>query len=290
MEVEIRLVSHDFVSSNIDINCGKSYETNPKTENKSIDDKPRESFNSIFRTATELNQQNIPRLPTGCKSLDNLLDGGIEAGVITQIYGPAGSGKTQLCYTLCVMLPSDYRAIYIDTEGSFRPERIKAIAKARSLEPKQILQKILVTKALDCNAQESCIEAACSKCETNNNKIKLLIVDSLIYHYRAEYAGRSKTPERIQRLNKSMHTLLKTASSNAVAVVVTNHQTQSSVNGFHNSVVPLGGNVMSYASKYRIHLDARYHDRRRAKLDLSPSHPPSGISFAIDERGFTDTG
>jgi DNA repair protein RadA len=103
------------------------------------------------------------RLPTGCKSLDNLLDGGIETGIITQVYGPPGSGKSQFCYSLCAMLPSDYRLIYIDTEGSFRPERIEAITKARSLEPKQILQKILVTKALDSKQQESRIEAAKKK-------------------------------------------------------------------------------------------------------------------------------
>jgi DNA repair protein RadA len=243
---------------------------------------------TLFSTAAaELRKQDIVRFPTGCKSLDNLLNGGIEAGVITQVYGPPGSGKSQFCYTLCVMLPSYYNAIYVDTEGSFRPERIQAIAKARGLDHKKILQKILVTNALDSKQQETLIEAAC--CEINpNNKIKLLIVDSIIYHYNAEYGGRSKLPEKIHRLNKSMHVLLKTARTNAVAVVITNHQIQSSVNGFDNSVVPLGGNVMNYTSKYRIHLDGRYHDRRRAKLDLSPSHPPSDISFAINERGFTD--
>jgi DNA repair protein RadA len=187
------------------------------------------------------------------------------------------------------MSPYDYSVIYIDTEGSFRPERIEAIARARGLDPTQILDKILVTKALDSSAQESCIEAACSKCETNNNKIKLLIVDSIIYHYRAEYAGRSKTPERIQRLNKSMHLLLKTAQASGVAVIVTNHQTQSSIDRFNNTVIPVGGNVMSYASKYRIHLDGRNNNScRRAILDISPSQPQTDTYFAIDDRGFTD--
>jgi DNA repair protein RadA len=119
------------------------------------------------------------RLPTGCKSLDNLLGGGIEAGVITQVYGPPGSGKTQLCHTLSVMLPSDYMVIYIDSEGSFRPERIKEIANARDFDSKEILQRILVTKALDIKQLESRIEAACSKIDSDN-KIKLLIVDSII--------------------------------------------------------------------------------------------------------------
>ena len=125
------------------------------------------------------------------------------------------------------------------------------------------------------------LRRTCSKIDADN-KIKLLIVDSIIYHYRAECAGRSKLPEKIQRLNKYMHLLLKTASSNAVALVVTNHQTQSSVDGAHNRVVPLGGNAVSYASKYRVHLDYR-----RARLDLGPC-PPHDISFAINERGFTD--
>jgi hypothetical protein len=152
---------------------------------------------------------------------------------------------------------------------------------------KQILQRILVTKALDSKQQESCIEAACSASEINSSKIKLLIIDSIIYHYNAEYGGRSKLPEKIQRLNKYMHLLLKTAHTSGIAVVVTNHQTQSSVDGTYNRVAPLGGNAVSYASKYRIHLDypGAY---RRAKLDLGPCPPQDDISFAINERGFTD--
>jgi RecA/RadA recombinase len=122
-------------------NYSKSYETNPEDGNNShdkpIDDKRRES---LFSTAAvELNNENIERLPTGCKNLDDLLGGGIETGVITQFYGAPGSGKTQLCYTLCVVLASHYRAIYIDTESSFRPERVGAIARARGLDHEKII-------------------------------------------------------------------------------------------------------------------------------------------------------
>ena len=139
------------------------------------------------------------------------------------------------------MLPSRYTAIYIDTESSFRPERIKAIAKARGLDHEKILQKILVAKALDSTMQESCIREAGSNInfETNSisSKIKLLIVDSITNHYRAKYAGRSRLPERLQKLNKLMHTLLKIARTNTVAVVVTNHEMQSSVDrSFDNRV------------------------------------------------------
>jgi DNA repair protein RadA len=288
------LVLPDFVMKTDIHYRRKTYEANYATgadsqySSKAIRNKQQDSFNTVFSSAaTELQTQNVVRLPTGCKSLDNLLYGGIEAGVVTQVYGPPGSGKTQLCHTLCVMLPPNYNAIYIDSEGSFRPERIKEIAKARGFDSKQILQRILVTKALDIKQLESRIESACSKIDSDSDsKIKLLIVDSIIYHYRAECAGRSKLPEKIQRLNKYMHLLLKTASSNAVAVVVTNHQTQSSVDGTYNRVVPLGGNVMSYASKYRIHLDYR-GGYRCARLDLGPCPPQNDISFAINKRGFT---
>ncbi|MGA8081658.1 MAG: hypothetical protein WB988_07325 [Candidatus Nitrosopolaris sp.] len=187
------------------------------------------------------------------------------------------------------MLPSEYDAIYIDAESRFRPERIKEIAKARGFDSKDILERILVTKALDIKQLESRIEAACSKIDSDS-KIKLLIVDSIIYHYRAKCAGRSKLLEKIQRLNKYMHLLLKTAHTSGVAVVVTNHQTQTSVDGAYNRVAPLGGNAMSYASNYRIY---RVHlgylgGYRSARLDLGPCPPQDDISFAINKRGFTD--
>jgi len=117
----------------------------------------------------------------------------------------------------------------------------------------------------------------------------LQIVDSIIGHYRSELAGRSKLPERLQRLNKSLHTLLKTARSKNVAVVITNHQMRSSVDGsFDNRVVPLGGNVISYTSTYSIHFDSRNMEHRRTSLISSPDSPQSEIYFTIDERGFTD--
>jgi DNA repair protein RadA len=211
-------------------NYNDSTKSGTSQHNSSLDDKQPIPYDTIFSTATnELNKQNIIRLPTGSKNLDNILNGGIETGVITHIYGGPNIGKTQLCYTLCVMLPSQFTAIYIDTEGTFRPERIKDIAKSRGLDYGKILEKTLIARALDSNTQESHIDAACTEIclESNSNNIKLLIVDSIIGHYRTEFAGRSKLPERLQRLNKSLHLLLKTARSRNVAVVVTNHQMRS---------------------------------------------------------------
>ena len=201
-----------------------NHDITDNTHKVSTDDKRHETIGTFFSTAAaELNNQNTERLPTGCENLDDLLGGGIETGVITQFYGTPGSSKTRLCFTLCLTLPSHYRAIYIDTESGFRPVRIKAIAKAKDLDHEKILQSVLVPKALDSTMQESCIQVAGSNVnfETNSipNKIKLLIVDSITNHYRAEYAGRSRLPERLQKLNKLKHMLLKIAHTNAVAGV-----------------------------------------------------------------------
>jgi len=188
-----------------------------------MSDGPDPKEHDVFIGAAELRDHKVERLSTGSRKLNDLFGGGgIETGAITQFYGPSGSGKTQLCYTMCVMLPSQYNAIYIDTESTFRPERIKSIARARGLNHTNILKNIQVAKPLDSAQQESRIEAACSAIAKPDSKIKLLIVDSMTAHYRVDYAGLRKLPEKQQRLNKYMHMLLRMAQTNKVAVVATN--------------------------------------------------------------------
>lgn len=115
-----------------------------------------------FINAAELGQNSTKRFSTGSNDVDDLLGGGVETGAITQFYGEPGSGKTQLCYTTCVMLVSDYKVIYIDTEGKFRPSRIDSVAKARGLESRTILHNIQVASPLNSHQQEDWIERACS--------------------------------------------------------------------------------------------------------------------------------
>jgi DNA repair protein RadA len=220
----------------------------------------------------ELRNEKAERLPTGLKNLDALLGGDIETGAITQFYGPPGSGKTQLCYTVCALSTSEHKAIYIDTEGTFRPERIESIARARGLDPKNILQNIQVAKPLDCTKQDSCIETACYM---SHSKIKLLVVDSMTAHYRVDYAGRSKLPEKQQRLNKYMHMLLKIAQTNGgVAVVVTNQIQSNPDNGiFGEKSMPVGGQIMLYASTDVIHLRRLKLYNQQAELVISPCYP-----------------
>jgi len=110
---------------------------------------------SGFITALRLYEQRLKakRISTGVRALDQLLLGGVETRAMTEVVGEFGSGKTQLCHQLAVMvqLPEDRgglnaKPVYIDTEGTFRPERIMQIAKARGLDPQQALNNIYYAK------------------------------------------------------------------------------------------------------------------------------------------------
>jgi DNA repair protein RadA len=175
--------------------------------------------NSFFRSTAEFSEQHRKyRLPTGSKHLDDLLSGGLETGEITQFYGAPNTGKTHLCHLLCVVLPSPYQAIYIDTERTFHEEKIQSIAKARGLDPINIPQNIQVEQPKNSKEQESCIEEARSTVNKSNSKIKLLIVDSIIFHYNGEYPGRSGIPKRAHRLNIYMHMLSNIGQTKNIAV------------------------------------------------------------------------
>ena len=247
---------------------------------------PDPKEDDIFIAASELINQKGERFTTGSKNLDALLGGGgIETGAITQFYGPPGSGKTQVCYTLCAHSTSEHKAIYIDTEGTFRPERIESIARARGLDTTKILKNIQVARPLDSAQQESYIEADCSAINKPNSNIKLLIVDSMTAHYRVDYMGRSKLPEKQQRLNKYMHMLLRIAQTNKVAVVVTNQMQSNPDNVIFEKSMPVGGQVMLYASIHVIHLKRLKLNNHQAELVISPCYPRKVTDFMIDQRG-----
>ncbi len=109
-----------------------------------------------FVSATEIykRRQDIGKISTGTNALDMLFDGGIETQAVTEVYGEFGSGKTQFCHTMCVIVQKlkeegglDGGVLYIDTENTFRPERIVSIAKAKGLDPEKVLDRIIVAKA-----------------------------------------------------------------------------------------------------------------------------------------------
>ena len=248
------------------------------------------SNSSFFRSAADAGQQQRrkERLPTGSKHLDDLLSGGLETGEITQFYGPPNSGKTHLCHLLCVVLPSSCQAIYIDTEGTFRIEKLHSIAKARGFDPTNILDNIKVVQPTDSKQQESCIEQACVDVRYTNSKIKLLIVDSMMFHYKGEYPGRSGLSERAHRLNIYMYKLRNLAQRNNIAVVITNYMTVNPDAFEYGNSQPFGGNLVSHTSTYIISLKRRKMNGIEATLIKSPLRGYLWHPLSITESGFYD--
>jgi DNA repair protein RadA len=246
-----------------------------------------------FITANEIYEKRKSeyRISTGSKNLDELLDGGIETRAITELYGEYGTGKTQICHTLCVTVQQSKaednisRALYIDTENTFRPERIASIASARKIDPSVALENIIVAKAYNSSHQEVIIQESPNVINLHN--IKIMIVDSIVSHYRAEFLGRSVLSERQQRINRLLHILLRIAETCKIAVVITN-QIQSSPDAiFGDPNKATGGNVMAHTSTYRLYLKKAGKNRIARMVD-SPYHSEREILFALNEQGIGD--
>jgi DNA repair protein RadA len=200
--------------------------------------------------------------------------------------------NSQICHTLCVMVQQpkgdgglEAGAVYIDTEGTFRPERIAEIAEARDLDSEKILSRITVARAYNSAHQELIVKDLGRILEPN--KVKLVILDSAVAHYRAEFLGRGTLAERQQRLNRFMHQLLRTAEIYNIAVVVTNQVQAAPDSFFGDPTRPTGGHVVAHTSTYRIYLRKAAKNRIARMVD-SPYHPERDTVFVLNERGIDD--
>jgi DNA repair protein RadA len=247
-----------------------------------------------FITASELykKRQAIDRISTGSKSLDDLLGGGIETQAVTEFYGEFGSGKTQICHSLCIFVQMtkelgglEAGAIYVDTEGTFRPERIFGISQTRGLNSEDILNRIIVAKAYNSAHQEIIINETSKFIEKEG--IRLIIVDSAVAHFRAEFLGRGTLSDRQQRLNRFMHQLVRTAEIYNVAIVVTNQVHSSPDQFFGDPTKPTGGHVVAHTSTYRIYL-RKAGKNRIARMVDSPYHEDREVAICLNEKGVDD--
>jgi DNA repair protein RadA len=241
-----------------------------------------------FSTADQVleRRKSLVRYSTGSKNLDDFLKGGVESQAITELTGEFGSGKSQICHTLCVTAAANAKGqinsiIFIDTENTFRPERIHQIAEARGLDSEEIMKKVFVCKMINSAQLEALIRSLGKYIE--EYKAKLVIVDSIISLHRAEYTGRETLAERQQRLNVILHKLIRLAEIYNVAVVLTN-QVQVSPDSGNDSLKAAGGNIMGHACTYRIFLRKAGRDRLAIMVD-SPHHAYSQVRFTISEKG-----
>ncbi|OLS20637.1 MAG: DNA repair and recombination protein RadA [Candidatus Heimdallarchaeota archaeon LC_2] len=249
-----------------------------------------------FQTAASLlkERNQMIKIPTGCKAFDKIIGGGIEPRSITEFYGAYTTGKTQMSIQLAfnTALPSKLGGlngdvVYIDSEGSFRPERIIQMANEFDIDPKIILDKILIGRAHNSDIQMTLVDNVLELSESKN--IKLLVVDSLTAAFRAEYIGKGALVDRQQKLNKHMRQLSRVADILNIAVVVTN-QVSAVIDGFENTVIPVGGNIIAHGSTHRLHFKKSPKRPQIRVVDLvaSPSYPEASAAFEIAQSGIRD--
>jgi DNA repair protein RadA len=248
-----------------------------------------------FITAEELwkKRQNMLKCSTGSKNLDELLGGGIETQAMTEFIGEYGVGKTQICLMLCIMaqLPLEKgglngNVVYIDTEGTFMPERIFEIGNAIGVDPHKTLENIFLARAYNSSHQCLLTDHLFKFCPEND--IKLVIVDSMIGHFRGEYIGRENLSERQQTLNSQLHKLLRLTEAFNLPVIVTNQVQANPAQFFGDPNKPAGGHVMAHACTHRVYLRKGRKGTRLAKVIDSPYLPENSTRFKITEKGIED--
>jgi len=240
-------------------------------------------------------RSNVINITTGSKNFDELLGGkGLESRAVTEAFGAYGSGKTQLGLTLAVnvQLPvekggANGKAVFIDTEGTFRPARIKQIAESMSANPEKVLKNIFVARAFNSDHQILLLEKV-GEMIKNGEPIKLMIIDSLTAHFRAEFAGRGQLADRQQKLNRYLHNLMKLAETHNLAVYVTNQVMSNPAQMFGDPTTPIGGNIVGHASTYRIYIRRGKKGSRVAKLIDSPNLPDNECIFFVTNAGVVD--
>jgi DNA repair protein RadA len=248
-----------------------------------------------FRTASALDEERkgMRRIMTGSAELDGLLGGGIPIGIITEFYGYIKTGKTQLCHQLsvCVQLAKDKgglegQALFFDTQNTFRPERIIHIAERFGLAKSEVLSNIIVSAPCTSDHQLLALEQAEEKILSNHN-IKLIIVDSLMSHFVAEYIGMEMMALRQARITKYLHDLLRLARTHGLAVVVTN-QVFRRPTFFGEEYVQIGGTVVESNVQLIVHLMLGRGPERIARLVKAPDMREGECIFKISEGGIED--
>jgi DNA repair protein RadA len=244
-----------------------------------------------FSTADEVleKRNKMSRYTTGSENFDGLLNGGFESQAVTELAGEFGSGKSQICHTLCVaatkLIENDSgNVIFIDSENTFRANRVHQIAEQRGLDPLPILEKIFHCKIYSSEHLESVIDDLDKSIEQYNAKI--VIIDSIISLHRAEFSGRGTLAER-QRLGKMLNKLRRYADIYNIAVIITNQVVSYPDGSGFDFMKAAGGNIMGHGSTYRIFL-RKSGKNRVATMHDSPSHPYQNVKFTISESGIQD--
>jgi len=213
----------------------------------------REKLKMGFETATQVmkRRESISKLTTGSKSLDTLLGGGVESQAITEVYGSFGSGKSQIAHQLAVtvQLPKEKgglagKALFLDSEATFRPERIKDMAEGLGMDPQKTLENIYAGRAY--NSDHQVVLAEKAEDMIKENGVKIMIVDSLTSAFRSDYTGRGTLSNRQQKLNRHLHHLQRLGDVYNIAIFVTNQVMARPDIMFGDPTAPIGGHIVGH--------------------------------------------
>ncbi|PVU90330.1 hypothetical protein BB561_004919 [Smittium simulii] len=241
----------------------------------------------------------VINVSTGSKEFDKLLGGGIQTMSITEAFGEFRTGKTQIAHTLCVtaQLPlhmggGNGKAAYIDTEGTFRPDRIRSIAERFGLDSNIVMENIIYARAYNSEHQMELLTDVALRFAEEGGVYRLLVVDSIIALFRTDFTGRGELSERQQKLNIFLARLARIAEEFNVAVYITN-QIQSDPGAGLTFIAdpkkPVGGNIIAHASTTRLSLRKGRGDQRVAKVYDSPDLPEAEAVFSINAGGIDDS-
>jgi DNA repair protein RadA len=243
-------------------------------------------------------RQEVGKLTSGSQSLDALLGGGIETRSLTEFYGEFGSGKTQVAHQLAVnvQLPLEKgglngSVIIIDTENTFRPERIKDMAEAVKLDFDEVLKNIHIARAYNSNHQILLVDKAeqlAEELKETEKPVRLLIIDSATAHFRSEYVGRGTLADRQQKINKHLHDALRFGDLNNAVIMITNQVMVRPDAFFGDPTRPIGGHVLGHTVTFRLYLRKSKGEKRIARLVDSPNLPEAEAVFSVTGAGIGD--
>ena len=238
-------------------------------------------------------RREVLKLTSKVESIDDLLGGGFETQALVEVYGAFGSGKTQIGHQLAVncTLPLeeggfDGDVFYIDTEDTFRPERITQMARGHGLDPEQVLSRTHVARAYNSAHQMLLVDEI--KRMSKGLNVKMIIVDSLTSHFRAEFIGRGMLANRQQKLNRHLKDLKQLADVNNALVLVTNQVHSKPDAMWGDPTKPVGGHVLAHASTFRLYLRKAKGGRRIARLVDSPNLPDGECVYQVTQEGLRD--
>ena len=242
---------------------------------------------------------NMPKISAGSYELNKFLFGGYETDIITTLYGPGGSGKSNFCIIVATsQAKKGNKVIFIDTEGGFSSDRFRQIHQGSEEEIEKNLQNILLLKPTSFQEQQKAFEQMLE--HVKKKDISLVIIDSIAMLYRLELSEAigAKNSEKISEVNRNLANQLRTLNEIArkqnIPIIVTNQvyttfsQNQEEKN-LERQVSMVGGDLLKYWSKCLIELQNHY-GKRKIILKKHRSLPMKELAFEIVDTGIKRRG